>query len=878
MPPIYLGIFLLSAATLVLEIALTRLFAVAQGYHFAFMAVSIALLGFGASGSVLALRPPAAHGRHEPGRLPAVAAGLFTASCLGGYLLVNTLPFDAYTIGWERRQLAILLADYLALTVPFFFSGLVVGALLSRLPEHANRLYAANLAGSGTGCLLVVAALPLVGGAGVVVLATLLGLLAAIAFCTPTFRTLRTPFTLAPRPLRTPFTLFTPRTLLTLFAIALCLPLAFLLARPPSWLDVRMSPYKSLSQVLRFPDTRLLTTRWNAYSRVDVVQSSAIRSAPGLSLSYQQILPPQDGVTVDGDNLRPITALRPADLATPNDPASAAAFTADLPAALAYGLRPGGRVLVLEAGGGLDVLAALQHGARSVVAVEPNPLVVAAVREADNVYDDRRVTVVAENSRSYLRRTPEQFDIIQFSLSESFQAVTSGAYSLAENYLFTRESFADAYAHLAPGGLLVVTRWLQLPPSEELRAAAIAVAALEQAGVHDPARQLVAFRSFQTMTLLVKQGELTADELAAVRRFCDQRLFDLVALPGLPPGEANRYNILPDDAYYRTFTQLLSPERNSLLAEYAYNVTPATDDQPFFFHYFRWGQTPAILQSLGRTWQPFGGGGYLVLIALLVLAITASVVLIVIPLALRRRVGGAEEQGSRGAGEQRSTSAPLHPCTPAPSPWFLLFTYFACLGLGYLLVEIPLMQHFILFLGQPTYAFSTVLFALLVFSGLGSLVAGAGGGKGEGEGEGGRGRGVLLLALAALVVLLLLYLVALPLVFRVLLGQGLVVRLAVSIIALAPLGFLMGVPFPSGIALVNKIAPDLIPWVWGVNGCASVIASIGAALLAVSFGFSWVLLAAATSYAAALGAIAPLSLSGGRNWSSSLSARAIMKA
>lgn len=820
MRPTYLGVFLLSAATLVLEIALTRLFAVAQGYHFAFMAVSIALLGFGASGSALALRPPkASPDKHAPGRLPAVAAGLFAASCLGGYLVVNTLPFDAYTIGWERRQLAILLADYLALTVPFFFSGLVVGALLSRLPERANRLYAANLAGSGAGCLLVVAALPLVGGAGVVVLATLLGLLATLALCTP-------------HTLCTPGTLRTVRTLLLL--LALCLPLAYLLARPPAWLDVRMSPYKSLSQVLRFPDARLLATRWNAYSRVDVVQSSAIRSAPGMSLGYQRLLPPQYGVTVDGDNLRPLTALRPADLATPNDPTSAAAFAADLPAALAYGLRPRARVLVLEAGGGLDVLAALQHGARSVVAVEPNPLVVAAVRERDAVYDDRRVTVVAENSRSYLRRTPEQFDIIQLSLSESFQAVTSGAYSLAENYLFTRESFADAYAHLAPGGLLVVTRWLQLPPSEELRAAAIAVAALEQAGVHDPARQLVAFRSFQTMTLLVQQGEFTADELAAVRRFCEQRLFDLVAVPGLTPGEANRYNVLRDDAYYRTFAQLLSQERNSLLAGYAYNVTPATDDQPFFFHYFRWGQTPAILQSLGRTWQPFGGGGYLVLVALLVLALAASIVLIVMPLALRRGVK-ISKSANQQIGDLR----------------FPLFAYFSCLGLGYLLVEIPLMQHFILFLGQPTYAFSTVLFALLVFSGLGSLVAGAGGGKEEGE----RGRGVLLLALATLVALILIYLVALPLVFRALLGQGLVVRLVASILALSPLGFLLGVPFPSGIALVNKIAPDLIPWVWGVNGCASVIASIGAALLAVSFGFSWVLIAAAASYAAAMGAL-----------------------
>jgi len=868
MPLIYLGIFLLSAATLVLVIALTRLFAVSQGYHFAFMAVSIALLGFGASGSALALRPPPASGRGQPGRLPAVAAGLCAASCLAGYLLVNTLPFDAYTIGWERRQLAILLADYLALTVPFFFSGLVVGALLSRLPEHANRLYAANLAGSGTGCLLVVAALPLVGGAGVVVLATLLGLLATI-------------------------TLFTPRTLRTLFALALCLPLACLLARPPAWLDVRMSPYKSLSQVLRFPAARLLATCWNAYSRVDVVQSSAIRSAPGLSLSYQQILPPQDGVTVDGDNLRPITALRPADLATPNDPASAAAFTADLPVAVAHGLRPDARVLILEAGGGLDVLAALQHGARSVVAVEPNPLVVAAVRQRSVVYDDQRVTVVAENSRSYLRRTPEQFDVIQFSLSESFQAVTSGAYSLAENYLFTRESFADAYAHLSPGGLLVVTRWLQLPPSEELRAAAIAVAALEQAGVHDPARQLVAFRSFQTMTLLVQRGEFTADELAAVRRFCDQRLFDLVALPGLTPGEANRHNVLRDDAYYRTFAQLLSPERNSLLAGYAYNVTPATDDQPFFFHYFRWGQTPAILQSLGRTWQPFGGGGYLVLVALLVLAMVASVVLIVVPLVFRRGIKiskSTNQQISKSANQQisKATNQQINKSAKQQSGkagiqqiWdlrfadlrFLLFTYFACLGLGYLLVEIPLMQHFILFLGQPTYAFSTVLFALLVFSGLGSVVAGAGGG----EGEGGRGRGVLLMTLAILVALILIYLVALPMVFQALLGQGLVVRLAASIIALAPLGFLMGVPFPSGIALVNRIAPDLIPWVWGVNGCASVIASIGAALLAVSFGFSWVLLAAAASYATALGAIAPLTLSGGRNWSSSLSARAVIK-
>ncbi len=805
-----LGVFLLSMASLSMEITLTRIFSLAQWYHFAFMAVSIALLGFGASGSFLSLFPQLI--AKKLNRRLAGLSALMAVGVLASYLNLNYIPFDSYRIAWEREQILFLAAYYLFLALPFFFSGLALGALLAAHPEQAGKIYSFNLAGSAVGCVAAVAALPLLGGPGTMMFSALLGALAAIAFsCArdgpPT------------------------SNVQSLMSSIIALALLFLAISPPSFLEVRLSPYKGLSQALRYPEARVIFSRWNAFSRVDVIESHGVRSAPGLSLAYSGPLPPQLGLFTDGDNLSPITKPEKLD------------FIDYLPVSLPYCLRPEAKALIIEPKGGLDVLVALNQGASSVVAVESNPLVIEVARNAfPEPYRDKRVRVVAENGRSYVRRVGEKFDIVQISLADTYRPVTAGAYSLSENYLYTVEAFVDYMAHLNEGGLLVVSRWLQMPPSESLRAGALAVTALERASLPHPERRLVAIRSWSTLLLLVKNGEFTAEDIEAVKGFCKRRQFDLVYYPGIRRDEANRYNAYPAPLYYQGFQDLLFGDRSRFYAEYSYDVSPTTDNRPFFFHFFKWSQTPEILQTFGKIWQPFGGSGYFVLLALFLLALLASAVLIILPLLFRPKATPSPEGQIQPSALDIATQA-------KPGKWlrWSIFAYFALLGLGYLFIEIPLMQHFILFLGHPIYAFATVLFAILVFSGAGSMIS---------------ARIRLPDILIALVVAVVIYPFVLPTVFRWLLGQSLGLRLLVSVLSLAPLGFLMGVPFPKGIAIIGNLAPDLVAWAWAINGCASVLASILSAMLAISFGFSWVLVGAGIAYGAALGVAYPLAARG----------------
>ncbi len=877
----YLGVFLLSVASLAFEITLTRVFSVAQWYHFAFMTVSIALLGFGASGSFLALFPSLANGPHRPspmrgevdispfprregGQVVRSAPGsytllavLFTFSVVGSYLTINYIPFDSYCIAWERRQLLYLAVYYLSLALPFFFSGLTVGVLLTVQSARASTTYASNLAGSALGCLIAVVALPFLGGAGTVMLSALIGWLAVAAFAwsrrplvageappqterpnrvilserserrISSYKSRMGCFALLSMTGKIPAYLSRARlmkmpghwSLLTssaAYLTVLIVLLAFTLS-PPGFLDIRLSPYKGLSYALQYPGAEIVFSRWNAFSRIDVVRSRGIHSAPGLSLAYQDSPPPQLGLFTDGEDLSPITA-------TDWDEADLREFIGYLPTSLPHRLLPRAEVLVIEPKGGLDVLTALENGAASVVAVESNPLIVEAVRDsfgdwAGGIYQDARVRVIIEDGRSHVRRMGQSYDLIQLSLADSYRPVTSGAYSLSENYLYTQEAFADYLTHLNEGGLLAVSRWLQLPPSETLRVGALAVAALERSGVAHPERRLVVIRSMRTALLLIKNGEFSAEEIEAVRRFCEEGKFDLVYYPGIQPAEANRYNVLPEPYYYRAFQDLLSAEdRARFYAGYAFDVSPPRDDRPFFFHFFKWSQTPAILQTFGRTWQPFGGSGYFVLVALLVLALLASAALILAPLLFQRLTQPSLPQVVNLREVERGR----------------VFLYFALLGLGYLFVEIPLMQRFILFLGHPVYAFATTLFALLLFSGLGSMTC---------------PRFSLLKTLILLSVAIILYPLLLPHLFQLLLGQGFALRLLASVLSLAPLGFLMGIPFPGGIALLDRLAPELIPWAWGINGCLSVLASILSTMLAISFGFSWVLVGAGLAYA-----------------------------
>ncbi|MGC9395805.1 MAG: hypothetical protein ACP5J4_13245 [Anaerolineae bacterium] len=784
-----LGLFCVSTATLIFEINLTRLYSVAQFYHFAFMIISLAMLGFGASGTWLALFPRL--GRRYPRRALAYLACAYGITSLGAYLALNWLPFDSFSIAWDRRQVVILVVQYISLSLPFLCSGAALGLLFSVYPQVVGRIYAVNLAGSALGCVLALLAPAWVGGEGIVWLSVIAGGGAALSFFWPGRR--KALSSGAPE-----------RVVGVLAGMVLLGGIVLLLAAPPV-LDVRLSPYKSLSYALQFPGAQVISQQWNGFSRVDVVESAGIRSLPGLSYRYMAAPPPQRGLLVDGDDLNPILALSP-ETASPDD----LAFTAYLPTAIAYQLRPEARVLVLEPRGGLETWTALAQGAAHVTAVEANPLIVAV---AGDVYTTPRVTAVLDDPRSFVRRTPSRYDVVTLALTTPYRPIRSGAYTLSEDYRYTVEAFRDYLHTLAPGGLLVITRWLQTPPSESLRAFTLAVAAVEQTG-GNPAQQIVAFRGYAALTLLVKTTPFTSVELDTIRGFAAGRAFDLVYAPDIRSDEINHYNVLPEPEYYQTFSGLLAAEdRAAWYAAYPFDVTPPTDAHPFFGHFFKWSQARQVWAELGKTWQPFGGAGYFVLAALLLLAVGAAVVVILLPVAALRRDGIAGQRAR--------------------------LAYFGLLGLGFMLVEIPLLQRFILFLGHPAYALTTVLFAILLFSGIGSALS---------------SRIPTRLALVLLVGLVGVYALGLPWLFAWTLALPLGARMLVAALVLAPAGLLMGMPFPQGLRRLGALSarPEvLLPWVWGINGALSVVASVLAALLALSFGFDVVLLCGALCYAGA---------------------------
>ena len=780
----YLGLFALSAATLMYELALTRVFAVGQGYHFAFLSLSLALLGFGASGAWLARDAGRAPAEKRLGPL-AAAAG---AAIAGSYLVTNELPFDAYTLAWDRRQFLLLALNYGALLVPFLLSGLATGLSLSAWPAATSRLYAASLAGSAAGSLAALGALAALGGAGTIFAAASVAWLAAGAFAWA-----------GPAPGRA-------RSLLWLGVLTVLLGLA---VRTPARLDVRLSPYKPLSYALRYPGARISFQRWNAYSRLDVVESQGVRSAPGLSLRYPGQPPEQIALTVDGGDLSAITRSPSGD---------EAGFLQALQGSLPHRLRPGADVLVLDPRGGLELLLALRLGARRVEAVVPNPLVLDAVRGqyddyAGHVYSDRRVRVQVAGTRAYLARAPARFDLVVVALTQAYRPVTAGSYALGEQYLYTVESFQAALRALAPDGLLVVQGWLQSPPTETVRLLTLAGAALQRLGVADPRPHVVACRDWALATVLVRRTPFAPEELALVRQACQEGAFDLIAAPDLTPPEANRYHLLASAAEYQVYAQVLDPQaRPETVRSCPYDVSPTTDERPFFGHTFRLQQLPAAWQRLGRSVEPFGGGGYLVLLALLALALVASAALVGFALARARR------------------QAP-----PAP-----VMAYFLLIGGGYITVELVLMQRCILLLDQPTYAFVAVMATLLLASGLGSTVS----------------RRLPLAPVLGLLALLIGALAwAWPLLAAALLGAPLAARVLAVAGLVAPIGLLMGVPFPAGMSRLVCGRGGGVAAAWAVNGCASVLGSILVTVAVLAQGFAPVLSAGGLAYLLALAAL-----------------------
>jgi len=791
---LFLAILLISASAIAYEILLMRMLSIVQWHHFAYMIISLALLGYGASGTFIAINKRWLEPRFE--LVFSISGLLFSVTMIACFLLGQRVPFNALEIVWSPRQFINLSIVYLIFFVPFFFAACCIGLAFTCRRSYISRIYFFDLFGAGLGAMLIVGLLFLLPVQHALIALAILALLASALMG------------------------FTSTARKPLIVMQLACIVMLLFGVPKDWLALQISEYKGLNQAMQVVDSNILNVSSSPLGLLTVVESPRIpfRYAPGLSLNTRFEPPEQLAVFSDGDGMSVITRF--------DGNLDALAYMGDVTAALPYALLDAPHVLILGAGGGADVLLALYNGATRIDAVELNPQMTSLVTEtyaefAGHLYDDQRITVHTREARSFVVRSEDQYDLIHVALLDSIAASGSGVQALNESYLYTVEAIQEYLQHTASGGMLAITRWLKLPPRDNLKLVAIVIDALQQMGVTEPGRRMVLIRSWNTSTLLVRNGVFSADDIAIIREFARSHSFDTAFYPSMSADDANRFNLLDQPYLYDGVNALLGNDADDFIARYKFHIEPATDNKPYFFHFFKWSTLPEVMALRKRGGASLIEWGYLILIATVVQAAIAGVFLILLPL-LRIKRSWPPGTGAR------------------------MGSYFFLLGLAFLFVEMAFIQKFILFLGHPLYAVAVVLSGFLVFAGLGSAFSGQ-----FVKRAGQKRRSPVAIAVAAISAMALLYTALLPILFQQFTGLADGIKMVVSVVLIAPMAFFMGMPFPIGLNRLADSAPDFIPWAWGINGFASVMSASLATLLAIEFGFTVVVLLAIGLYGTA---------------------------
>ncbi len=799
-PPL-IAIALVSASALAYEILLMRLFSIIQWHHFAYMIISIALLGYGASGTFVTIFQEKLLLHFRRNFICLVL--LFSVASSSCFLTAQHIQFNAQEVLWDASQLSKLFLIYLLLVLPFFFAASAIAITLLQFRQKCGAIYAADLIGAGCGSVFIIVLLYLVFPASALLIIASLGSTAAgIAIMelqnkSPTF----------------------------IIAIGLIFLVHFLL--PGKFIQPAISPYKGLPQALQIKGTSITEQRSSPLGLISVVESPVIpwRHAPGMSINASIEPPEQLALFSDADSMTVLTKF--------NGDYGTVAYLDQQTSALAYHLRPIKRALIIGTGGGSGLLQAGFHQVEHIDSVEINPQIIAIGQDNKNfsgsIFDNSKTKVHIAEARGFVSQTTDRFDIIQVELLDSFNASAAGLYALHESYLYTVEALQQYIQTLSPEGYLSISRWVKVPPRDSLKLFATALAALESKGSDTPEKHLILIRGWQASTLLIKNGVINEDEIKALKKFCRERSFDLAYYPGMSEKEANQYNLLKEPYFYQG-AQALFSEKADFLQRYKFNLAPATDNRPYFNHFLKASTFPEIIRLRGKGGLPLMEGGYLILLATLVQAVSASIVLILLPLKLQER--------------------PTY--KGKPTFYFHVFLYFSAIGLGFIFLEIAFIQKFLLFLHHPLFATSVVVSSFLVFAGMGSACT-------KRLLQRYLPEKILRTVLGLLLIQGVLYIPLFDQLVEILLRHTILVKILVSILLIAPLAFCMGMPFPLALNSLSRSGPALIPWAWGVNGYASVISAVLAMLLAINFGFTAVIITALIFYGIAFYAFSKFS-------------------
>jgi spermidine synthase len=783
------GVALTSGAAIAAQVALTRVTSITLWHHFAFLVVGVALLGFGIAGAWLTARGGAVRsGDGDVGELLARRSRWAAASSFVSILAMLTMRPNALELFNDASVGFSLLLMIVFAMVPFVGAGAVIGTALSVWPKAVGRVYAADLIGGGVAAALAVFGLSIGGALGVLACTSLATALASIMFS-----------------LRNAQRFASALTLLCIAVVAM-----LLLRNEDAW--IKPAPTKELAALLRLNPNAIEHRAWTPHGRIDV--SHPFDSAPLVAGDIADPRPrPWRVRFVTQDGAAPTT------MHFVQDDASELTFLPHATTTAVWALRGARfatppnddlRVLVIGVGGGVDVLNALAHGAGHVDGVEVNPAILALHTQQFpdfvGIAKHEHVNLVEAEGRSFIRGTDKRWDVIQLAGVDTFTALASGAYSLAEAHVYTLEAFDDYLARLSHGGCLSVSRLFLDPPRETLRLAMTAVEAVQRRGVAEPWRHVAIVRGRVWSTLLTCEQPLTQRQRNQLRLWSEQHDFKIAYAPGHTKS-----------LFARALTGSAS-ERVAFASRYPYRIDPATDERPFFFNYFRWSSLRSIDEmksgSVYAAPVPIGHG-----VQLLTLMITALLAAIGIVGPLRGR--GASLAGRRSVG-----------------------VYFACLGAGFLLAEVALIERLTFFLGHPTNALAVVLSALLVASGAGSAMSQ----RLVDRWGSARLGGVVVTALIVVAA-------ASHWLLPRLVGWSHSSRTMIALLLVAALGFVLGIPFPHGIRQLRASRVALIPWAFGVNAFLTVVAASLAPLFALEVGFSLLLIASAAAYVLAFRAL-----------------------
>jgi len=762
---VYLALTATTAATLLLELALTRLFSVVLFYHFAFMAISIALFGLGAGGVLsyaLGGSTPQA-----PWRRLGMLCAANAAATAGALLVVLSQPVKVEITAESALRLVLL---YFISAIPFALAGAAIATAVAASLERVNRIYFFDLLGAAGGCLLLVPLLDWLGGPGTVLAAGALYAAAGAAWESAAEERRRS-------------------VALLYGAAAAALGVFSVVNAGAKWVDVRMA--KGLRQEYE------VFSQWNSFSRVAVKHPS--NSEPVIIL--------------DADAGTVIPGFAPEQLG--EDARRRLLQSGD---GLPYRLRPGAKTLVIGPGGGYDMVRALASGSRSVTGVEINPIIVNEVMKkrfaaySHNLYRRPEVSIEVEDGRSFVRRSKERYQVIQMTLVDTWASTAAGAFALSENNLYTVEAFVDYLEHLSEDGLLAVTRWEFEPPRESLRVVSLGLEALRRLGARDARRHFIIcrqkaedVRGYGALdTVLVKRTPFTDEEVRTAGGAIREGHLKAVYLPG--EGIAN------------AFTELLEARDPARFArEYRYDISPVTDNRPFFFFTVRAGELWRFITGASEDVKV--NMGVMVLFAALgASAVATALILLLPPVVLGTRL-------------------------PRQSGAWRQLLYFVAIGLGFILVEVALIQKLALFLGRPTYSLTVVVFSLLVGSGAGSYASKRLIGEDDGR---------LRAALAAIIVVVGGLSAGVGWLVEAGAGWTVAAKCLATAAVLTPAAIPMGMAFPTGLGRLGRRYPEAVRWAWATNSAASVLGSVGAMFVAIQVGLAETLWAGAGCYLVAL--------------------------